>query len=373
MDAAISKPVAVANLPASPGGRDYALDAARGSLMTLGILLHVAGVYSVAAAWDISDPQRSGFFDVLAWFIHEFRMESFYWISGYFCAMTFLKRGASGLLRTRMFRVAVPLATTWLTMNVAQEALIAWWNHLEVVPELLNGVGPMHLWFLVDLLFYIAIAALILSTCNPLLDWLSRSWKWGPVPLALVLTVGSYGLALMVRATGFAYEEPLGITEPMRLASYFPYFAAGMIMFRADAMRVAFFRPNVVVLWLMAVPLSMLAAYMQVGHGRLTTESGAVLDILAKWMLVSAVIGAFQRWASVPSTAGNFMSEASYTVYLFHHLIVVALGILLIPLAIGPYLKFLLVASGTLILAACIHLYLIRPVPMLRLLYNGRR
>lgn len=359
--------------PGYSGNRNYAFDAARGTLMTLGIVLHVADVYSVAAAWDISDSERSSFFDVLAWFIHEFRMESFYWISGYFCAMTFQKRGVSGLLRTRMFRIAVPLTMTWLTLNVAQEAIVAWWNHLEVLPQVLDGVGPMHLWFLVDLLFYIALAALVLSTGGPLLDRLCRWWRWGPVPLILVMTAGSYGLALLVRMTGFAYDEPLGITEPMRLASYFPYFAAGVIMFRGGAMRTAFFRPNIFMLLLIAVPLSVCAAYLQAGHARLMVESGAVLDILAKWMMVSAVIGAFQRWVAAPSVLGNFMSDASYTIYLFHHVTVVMIGILVMPLHIGPYLKFLIVAGVTLGITAAIHRYVILRVPLLRLLYNGRR
>ncbi|MFO1503353.1 MAG: acyltransferase family protein [Steroidobacteraceae bacterium] len=354
------------------GSREYALDSARGALMSLGVLLHVANIYEVAATWEISDPQRSGVFDFISWLIHEFRMESFYWISGYFCAMTFWKRGVGYMLQRRMFRVGVPLVTTWLTLNVAQEVLIARWRGLDPINVLSEGVGPMHLWFLLDLLIYLLAGALLLSKGSALLDRASLSWKSGSLSLLFALTAVAYLLSLLVRGSGMAYIKPFGIIEPLRLASYFPYFAAGMLMYRADVIRRAFFGLNAPAMLAVAVPLSMAASYLHAGSSRAAIESGALVEIFAKWMLVSGVIGAFQRWASRPGRLGNLLADASYTVYLFHHSVVVALGILVMPLAVGPYLKFVGVTVGTLVVTAAIHQYVIRPTPLLRLLYNGR-
>ncbi len=373
MSTVLSQPAAAMEMPVSAGiERAYSLDAARGALMAMGVLLHVANIYQVSAGWEISDPQRSSVFDFISWLIHEFRMETFYWISGYFCAMTFQKRGISGLLRRRVFRIAVPLAATWLTLNFAQEALIARWHGQAPWTVLRQGAGPMHLWFLIDLLIYIPLGAMLLSTWGRAIDRLGDRWRWGPLPLLLGLTVAAYLLTLVVRMSGVAYVKPLGITEPLRLASYFPYFAAGMVMYRAEAIRRTFLRLNIVMLLVIAVPLSMAAAYVHAESGRIAIESGALVEIFAKWMLVSGVIGAFQRWAPTPSPLGNFLSDASYTVYLFHHFVVVALGILVMPLVIGPYLKFALVTVATLAVTVMLHRFVISRVPLLRLLYNGR-
>jgi len=357
---------------ASVAGREYALDSARGALMTMGVLLHVANIYQISAGWEISDPQRSAVFDFLSWLIHEFRMESFYWISGYFCAMTFLKRGVGGLLRRRMFRIALPLVSTWLTLNVAQAALIAWWEGKDPVAALRAGVGPMHLWFLIDLLLYFLLGALLLAKGGGMVDRIGRTWRWGPISLLLALTFCAYLLSVLVRISGFAYVDLFGIIEPLRLATYFPYFAAGMLMYKAETLRRVFTGLNVPLMLMLAVPLSLAAAYVHAESSRLAIEGGALVETFAKWMLVAGCIGAFQRWASSPTRASNFLADASYTVYLFHHSVVVALGILVMPLDVGPYVKFVVVTAATLMITAAIHCYVIKPVPLLRLLYNGR-
>jgi glucan biosynthesis protein C len=231
----------------------------------------------------------------------------------------------------------------------------------------------MHLWFLVDLIIYVLVGAWMLSAAGALMDRLGKRWKWGPFPLLLALTACTYVPILAVRMSGFAYVEPLGITQPLRLVSYFPYFAAGMLMYRVEFIRRVFFQINVPTLLVIAVPLAMAAAYVHAEHPRVAIEGGALVEILAKWMLVSGVIGAFLRWGSAPSRTVNLLADASYTVYLFHHAIVVALGILLMPVVVaGPYVKFLLVASATLLITLAIHRHLICRFKILRLLYNGR-
>lgn len=86
----------------TPLARNASLDAARGILMMLGVVLHTANIYSTQGGWLVWDTERNGFFDVLTELIHVFRMPAFFWISGYFCALTFQRSGSQGLLRKRL-------------------------------------------------------------------------------------------------------------------------------------------------------------------------------------------------------------------------------------------------------------------------------
>ena len=65
--------------------------------------------------------------------------------------------------------------------------------------------------------------------------------------------------------------------------------------------------------------------------------------------------------------------RCSYTVFLVHHLVVVALGLLLLPLPWPALLKFSLNTSLSLLLCCAVHMMLVERWPLLRLLLNGRR
>ena len=88
------------------------LDAARGVLLVLGVILHAANIYTIGGGWLVSDEKGNIFFDLLVGAIHEFRMPTFFWISGYFCALTWERSGGVKTLRRRVPRLAVPLITT---------------------------------------------------------------------------------------------------------------------------------------------------------------------------------------------------------------------------------------------------------------------
>ena len=64
--------------------RYYALDALRGIMMMLGILLHAAMFYLAAPPWPAPmDPSTSLAFDALVHFIHSFRMPLFFVMAGF--------------------------------------------------------------------------------------------------------------------------------------------------------------------------------------------------------------------------------------------------------------------------------------------------
>jgi len=82
--------------------------------MSLGVLLHTANIYQpgILARLDV---EEHWLFGALSNAIHVFRMPAFFWVAGYFCAMTLARSGPSGLLESRLPRLIVPLLTTLLT------------------------------------------------------------------------------------------------------------------------------------------------------------------------------------------------------------------------------------------------------------------
>ena len=353
------------------GTRSHALDAARGVLMILGILLHTANIYSLDTHWLVTDLDNHPFFGMLASIIHAFRMPAFFWISGYFCALTFKRGGSQSLLAKRLPRLAIPLLVTWLTLNIAQEIILAIANHQDIVTAVLDGVPLYHLWFLLDLLIYISLAALVLPWFKKLhlplhkLNNLPLPWLFAVLALATLLAIAA------VRATGVAYVTPYGLTSLYRLASDLPYFAAGILMYVLPDLRKRFLSTPIL-LFLVAVPVALYVKPFEKGYSLVIVESALLLDILMTWISIGALLNAFHAVFTKESPVTRFLSEASYSVFLFHHVLVVSLGFAFIDVGISPWVKFFLICLITLAATSGLHILLIRRVPLLSYAFNGK-
>ena len=87
--------------------RIHSLDAYRGVLMILGIVLHGA-IPFMHGGDDIS----TGFVKFSFWSVHLFRMPAFFVLSGFFGALLWQRYGAGGMLMNRFERLALPLVAS---------------------------------------------------------------------------------------------------------------------------------------------------------------------------------------------------------------------------------------------------------------------
>lgn len=355
----------------TPIARNASLDAARGILMMLGVVLHTANIYCTNGGWLVWDTQRSSAFDAFTELIHVFRMPAFFWISGYFCALTFQRNGADGLLRKRLPRLALPLLAAWLTLNVSQELLMAAARGRDATDAILDGVPLFHLWFLVDLLFYTGMAALLLPLSRPLAHHLQRL-DGAPLVLMLpALALLSMSFSIAARATGIAYEDVFGLTSLFRLATYAPYFVVGVFMYSHAKARDTFLRTPVAFI-VGALPLAVIADHYTRGPGGLTAEAALAVEYLMIWISVAVILRLIHALFHRDNRLTRFLSDAAYSVFLFHHIIVVALGLALMQYPIGAWPKFLFIASVSLGLSVLVHTLLIRRNRFVRLLFNGK-
>lgn len=193
--------------------RLHALDALRGSMMLLGIVLHSTISFAVAPfgeAWPYKAEQTSVIYDLLVFMIHLFRMPTFFVVAGLFAAMLFWRRGIADTLRNRAVRIAVPLLVGWvlLTPLVMSGFMLGMtggdWNAVaadfaSLRSVYLDPLSTMHLWFLyVLMLFYLGAAALLPLLRRIPLDFrerwvdgvaaVTRAW-WGPLALGAGMTL----------------------------------------------------------------------------------------------------------------------------------------------------------------------------------------
>ncbi|MDC0304868.1 acyltransferase family protein [bacterium] len=113
--------------------RYHFLDGLRGGAMLLGLVLH--GILSFSGepwlAMDVgSEPEV--ILPIIGW-IHGFRMQLFFLVSGFFTAMMWKKRGGMALVKQRLLRIGIPLVAGAVILFPTMMVLAAWGG--EVIAE----------------------------------------------------------------------------------------------------------------------------------------------------------------------------------------------------------------------------------------------
>jgi glucan biosynthesis protein C len=357
-------------------GRIEYLDVMRATLMMLGVALH-ASLYSPNGPWLIQAEDRSTFFYLLSQTINAFRMPSFFFLSGFLSTMLLLRKGPRLFLRLRITRIAVPLLTTALTLNVLQTWILdsTHWIETGVADYFLNGVWVQHLWFLVNLLVYICILAFIATVHRtPIIKWLHTMLNRMPFWLMLVLLpLLSVFIVALSRLGIPVYANLLGFTTLITLFQYFPFFMVGCLAFANEALFEKFTTQRFPVLLLWVLLALTLRIWLSDKDSMLTAGLTIYLQCSINWLCICAFFSCFRLLVRRVTPFWQYLSDASYTGYLFHHVVVVCLGLVFIDLAIPAPIGFALIVSATLAITFSVHSLLISRYPTLALLFNGTK
>ncbi|MCP5470716.1 MAG: acyltransferase family protein [Sinobacteraceae bacterium] len=365
------------------------MDSLRAVLIVGGILFHAALPYRATGDWNVKEAHGSTAFDYLSAALSAFRMPLFFFVAGYFCAMTFSSRHATANLRRRLRVFGIPLAVFIITVQPLQHALR--WSAKHPGPlnagfdasgfwhsYVSTGSFISHLWFLVNLIVYYCMAYAVLmllaqrKTLQRRLEcgamalpiWLVRS-KTMLALVCAVLVFPAYGLLGRIpKVPGFSVED-LALYLPFFLAGYFCYPAGGMMNEMSEVQA------------LDAVMLT--AGILLLLSSRMTSE--AAVGFLSIWLFYQAawtigmlVLQAFRRWFDIANPVMRAISDASYTIYLFHHVIVILLATLLVGISLpgGLWAKYGFVVIVTFLATFMLHHFVIRRHGTLSMLFNGR-
>ena len=367
---------------------DY-MDSLRATLIIGGVLFHAALPYGASGHWNVREAGGSAAFDYLAGALYSFRMPTFFFVAGFFCALTFAARRASANLRRRLTVFGLPLLSFLVIVQPLQYALRWRQEHAGAAADLgstgfwsdylSSGAYVSHLWFLFNLIAYYVAVHLALSLLERREAVRRRCTRWiQAVPawtlrsktlLALlcaliVLPVYDLVARFAPRIPGYGFED---------LVLYLPFFLAGLLCYHSELALTALSEVRVedVILLILGAVLLL--------SGRIAPQLAQELlkgwlYYQAAWTIGMLLVALFRRWFDLANPAVRAVSDASYTIYLFHHIVVIVLATLLLGLAVpgGYWSKYVLVVVATTLLTFALHHYLIRRSSFLSWAFNGR-
>lgn len=361
-------------------GRLYHLDALRSFAILYGLLVHTA---TLGVSWPltlISDV--SGYF----------RMGTFFLVSGFFAAMVLSRLQPKRFLKRRAMALLVPLLCGVVLLNPVTNWLIWCWHNPPLgLADYLSrtaqgtlppGKGPMvwhlHLWFLVSLSFYAVMAPLVVALSHRLPKALrSVPDRLAALPGWLCVIVVAAGIAIASLILRIGYETALEPVVPaiatwlVRTSLYYwPLFLTGMLAFHHAGFLNRFQTVSLPALILGIAGVVLLRLSLPPG-GNLWE----VLQILTRAFLTTATIAAllamFRRWFSAPGFLSR-QADAVYSIYILHFLLIYLIAHALRFLDLPPIALFFAVATLTFLAAMALHRFVIKPIPLLSLMFNGK-
>lgn len=362
------------------------LDSGRAILILLGVPFHVSLIYHPAQFWPVHAAQVSA---VLGWFgdfLHYFRMHAFFLVSGFFASLQLAKTPHRGWLRRRLIRLGVPLLAAALLLNPLQMLGMAvgeadGWNAASASLWLarLRHLGEpwvAHLWFLVVLLIYslgaAAIWPLIPARGEPHPTF--RPHHPGTLGAMVLMALGFVGwrlaTAALARLTGNGLLLADGALRLDYALFYLPYFVLGAVLERRrgllDRLRDGgrFTAPFGIAAFVAAQLL-----WQEPGVEMLVLSRG--LQGLSSFLLCAALFHLLMRHLDLVGRRLRGVAAAAFTIYLFHHPMIVWLGLAVGDAALPPTAGFLLITAITVTTAYALHVLVIKPSPALSFLFNG--
>lgn len=296
--------------------RSAALDAARASMMLLGVFLHIL-LFSKRAIED-----RSVFEDYLIsgvyFTFHNFRLPAFFVLAGYFACLLIEKRGLNGFMRNRGTRLGLVLV--FVAPLIVVTTLYAS-GRTEAISDFEGVVrtGFLHLWFIYYLLIYSAFLYLfsLIKTSSRFAGFQARAGVWISDPrillfASLLLMVAPHFLdrRAMVRiSTSLIPELPL-------FGFYAIFFLCGIFLFRSGKAGLEALTKRAYVLCF----AGMVSAQLAFGWGsNLTTgRLRDFLSIIASFYLAVGVLGLFLRLVKASGPILEYLVRTSYWVYIVH-------------------------------------------------------
>ncbi|GAB5348505.1 acyltransferase family protein [Alteriqipengyuania sp. 357] len=351
--------------PSTSAQRYHHLDAGRALFMLLGIPFHASLAFA-GGHWLVMSGTRDPFLAAIPPILSDFRMPGFFLIAGFFAAMLLERRSRAEWLKGRAERLGVPLLFGMATI-VPMQAAILRAGPTTIIDRAAPADPLSHLWFLPTLLVLCAL----LAALWPLLTRVRPMRTPGVIALGLGIAV--YELALLVGEHVLHSDLSFagGLLSFDSLARFAPFFAIGVALRRSPALwdRFARFDPTVAIIGLVA-----LGAHVWLWEGEARAE--LVLDILfdglSSLCLAQTILALLLRVVRTGSATIDRLVDASFTIYLLHHPVVVALAILCIGASLPPLASWLIICVGAFVLPYGAH-RLLRRSPLVLWLMNGVR
>lgn len=359
--------------------RVYALDALRGIMMLLGLVIHAGLTYGredYQAVWPLKDSSNSIVLDILVAYIHTFRMPVFFVVAGYFAALLFYKKGPKAMLVNRFKRILLPflagvliiypLVDMSLTFSAAafgssKSPFKDAWNVLITGNFLPFNVA--HLWFLYFLVLYVAtglLLAMVLKSTSTFITLAENLFiritenVWLRIFCLTTLLFG----CLYWMGTPFILTNNDWKIDPSTFITYLILFETGWMIYRTNmllkltghpilqlALATLFFSflifiPWPKAAWVMPVQILITAIYTS--------------------LFIFGFIALFLKYFNHYSKSMSYLMDASYWVYIIHLPVVSFIPGLMAGFLLPAYIKFGITLISTAIICLASYQFLVR-------------
>lgn len=277
-----------------------------------------------------------------------------------------------------MIRITIPLIVTALTLNSLQIYILTLtgWYSFDISTYIISGKYISHLWFLVNLAIYFSVVAFLSIFSNQITALTSGAiTKLTNFPtFATILTLPIFSIALYsTNKLGFPlYSNFLNIFHTADIILFLPYFIFGTILGAKKELINKFSTANPAISITLMLLAWLIDSNYQSNNRFIDKIVMIYIENLETWLSISLYFFCFKCFFNKKSKLWSFMSDASYTIYLFHHIIVIIVGIFIIRNGIQIYAGFPLAMSTSLVATLLIHKYIIIKFKILRFLFNGR-
>ncbi|HCQ7755708.1 TPA: glucans biosynthesis protein MdoC [Citrobacter sedlakii] len=369
-----------------PAQREYFLDSIRAWLMLLGIPFHISLIYS-SHTWHVNSADSSWWLTVFNDFIHAFRMQVFFVISGYFSYMLFLRYPLKRWWKVRVERVGIPMLTAIPLLTLPQFIMLQYvkgkaenWHSLSLYDKYNTLAWELisHLWFLLVLI--------ILTTVSLWLFSLLRN-KWTAANKNRLTTLSMSKLTLIFLFTGVGYAAirrtifsvyPSILSDGMfnfvvmQTLFYVPFFLLGALTFISPELKALFTRPSRGCTLGAAFAFAAYLLNQRYGSGDAWMyETEYVITMVMGLWMVNVVFSLGHRLLNFQSARVTYFVNASLFIYLVHHPLTLFFGAYITPHITSNLLGFLCGLVFVIGIALALYEIHIR-IPLLKFLFSGK-
>ncbi|MDF7681126.1 glucans biosynthesis protein MdoC [Enterobacteriaceae bacterium ESL0689] len=370
----------------TPPQREYFLDSIRAWLMLLGIPFHLSLIYSTHH-WHVNSAVPSWGLTLFNDFIHAFRMQVFFVISGYFSYMLFLRYPLRKWWTIRIERVAIPMLTAIPLLTVPQFIMLQYTRGKAARWHTLSGYDHFNIlsWELISHLWFLLVLVLLTSLAVVLFRWLNHRRSRNLSPLSDTVTLSKISLLFLLlgvlyalfRRTLFILYAPVlsnGLFHFMVMQTlfYLPFFLLGAQIFINPRLKKRFTTPSPgcflgAVLGFIAYRLNQ---HYGSGSEWLYEMDAIITMVLGVWM-VNVVFSLGYRLLDFQSIRVTYFVNASLFIYLVHHPLTLLYGVWIAPMIQSNgagFIAGLVFVMGIALMLYEAHLRL----PLLRFLFSGK-
>ncbi|ELY4156108.1 glucans biosynthesis protein MdoC [Cronobacter turicensis] len=366
--------------------REFFLDSIRAWLMLLGIPFHISLIYSTHQ-WHVNSLTPSVGLTVFNDFIHAFRMQVFFVISGYFSYMLFLRYPRKRWWKVRVERVGIPMLTAIPLLTLPQFLMLQYvkgrtetWQTLSGYEKFNTLVWELtsHLWFLLVLVVFTTLGLLIFQ-------WVKNVPEGKSAALAERLTLGKLSALFLLFGVAFAalrrlifivyapiLSDGLFNFVVMQTLFYSPFFILGALAFKHASLKNRFttFSPGCALGAAAAFVAYLLNQRYGSGDAWMYETDNVISMLMGLWM-VNVVFSLGHRLLNFKSARVTYFVNASLFIYLVHHPLTLFFGAYITPHIHSNALGF--IAGLVFVIGIAVVLYEAHlRIPLLRFLFSGK-